>query len=490
MRVWVITIALVMACKSGKDKVVTAPPKTTVGTAVPTVSVATVLAKEEAKPPFLLLLDDTGAVRLAAAKTWADLDANTLKLGKKPTKPDSVDRYIREQYAMGRDPVESIAEWDEFSEVDLGSLEDTRTASGDSRDDPPPPPEEDGKDESGGTGTAMALDEGKMGKKDSDRAEGQYKMQKVPEDPQLARQQAIEAARAAGILGGGPSVDGGAVGHGIPNEDGTPSRAADIAGMVMRDGKLDRLRAMILVAPTVKAVTLIMAVQATDAAIAVSHDGKIRPLHLQFGLRDATDSPAWVEVRVSSKGLVVEAVPDKPLATTALDQLGAMLTTARTARGADADEPVDVLVDPDVDAQRLIDVVVALDTSGVKVIGMGGALTAAELARRGHRIPTTRLGQPNAQGNLDKAVIRKVIKMSKTKIAGCYEKALAITPTLAGTVQVQFFVKPDGTVATATAAGISPEVADCVAAVIKSLAFPKPKGGGGVQVNYPFTMRP
>ena len=44
------------------------------------------------------------------------------------------------------------------------------------------PPEEDkpddGKDESGGTGTAMALDEGKMGKKDSDRAEGQYKMQK------------------------------------------------------------------------------------------------------------------------------------------------------------------------------------------------------------------------------------------------------------------------------------------------------------------------
>ena len=54
---------------------------------------------------------------------------------------------------------------------------------------------DDGKDESGGTGTAMALDEGKMGKKDSDRAEGQYKMQKNQEDPQLARQQAIEQAR-------------------------------------------------------------------------------------------------------------------------------------------------------------------------------------------------------------------------------------------------------------------------------------------------------
>ena len=60
---------------------------------------------------------------------------------------------------------------------------------------------DDGADESGGTGTAMALDEGKMGKKDSDRAEGQYKMQKTQDDPQLARQQAIEQARNAGILG-------------------------------------------------------------------------------------------------------------------------------------------------------------------------------------------------------------------------------------------------------------------------------------------------
>lgn len=39
------------------------------------------------------------------------------------------------------------------------------------------PPEPEGSaDESGGTGTAMALDEGKMGKHDADRAEGQYKM--------------------------------------------------------------------------------------------------------------------------------------------------------------------------------------------------------------------------------------------------------------------------------------------------------------------------
>ena len=70
-----------------------------------------------------------------------------------------------------------------------------------------PAPEEDrptdGEDESGGTGTAMALEEGKMGKKDSDRAEGQYKMAKEQSDDQLARQKAIEDARGAGALSSG-----------------------------------------------------------------------------------------------------------------------------------------------------------------------------------------------------------------------------------------------------------------------------------------------
>ena len=65
-------------------------------------------------------------------------------------------------------------------------------------------------DESGGTGTAMALEEGKMGKKDSDRAEGQYKMRNAISDPQLAREQAIDQARNAGILGGVKTKNGGA----------------------------------------------------------------------------------------------------------------------------------------------------------------------------------------------------------------------------------------------------------------------------------------
>jgi len=99
---------------------------------------------------------------------------------------------------------------DKFSRanVKLAKLPSTTTAS----DDPPPPEEKpsDGFDdgESGGTGTAMALEEGKMGKKDADRAEGQYKMQKNKESPQEARKAAIEQARNAGILGSVKKVPG------------------------------------------------------------------------------------------------------------------------------------------------------------------------------------------------------------------------------------------------------------------------------------------
>lgn len=106
-------------------------------------------------------------------------------------------------------------------------------------------------------------------------------------------------------------------------------------------------------------------------------------------------------------------------------------------------------------------------------------------------MPTMAIGQPNAQGDLDKKEIRKVIKANSAKIKACYEKALLDQPALRGTVVTQFFIMPDGTVADSTAAsGVDPAVSDCVAGVMKTLVFPKPRGGGGVQVNYPFTFRP
>jgi hypothetical protein len=116
--------------------------------------------------------------------------------------------------------------------------------------------------------------------------------------------------------------------------------------------------------------------------------------------------------------------------------------------------------------------------------------SSTSYANRSGGIPRVSIGQPNAQGDLDKAIIRRYMKRNIMKITYCYEKELLSSPDLAGTVIVQFFISPDGKVATSSASGLSPRVSACVAGVIKSIEFPKPKGGGGVQVNYPFTMRP
>lgn len=104
-------------------------------------------------------------------------------------------------------------------------------------------------------------------------------------------------------------------------------------------------------------------------------------------------------------------------------------------------------------------------------------------------VPTVSIGQPNAQGDLDKAIIRRYIKRNQQKIQHCYEKELVAKPNLSGTVMTNFLISPQGMVTHSIGSGVDPVVASCVAAVIRAIEFPKPKGGGNVQVNYPFIFR-
>jgi hypothetical protein len=119
--------------------------------------------------------------------------------------------------------------------------------------------------------------------------------------------------------------------------------------------------------------------------------------------------------------------------------------------------------------------------------GVGGG--RGGLRGRTAAVPSVSIGQPTSSGDLDKAIIRRYINRNLAKIQYCYEKQLLAKPTLAGTVQTQFFITPAGIVASSTGNGVDPEVSSCVADVIKNIEFPKPKGGGSVQVNYPFIFR-
>ena len=100
--------------------------------------------------------------------------------------------------------------------------------------------------------------------------------------------------------------------------------------------------------------------------------------------------------------------------------------------------------------------------------------------------PAVSLGQPSSEGALDRAIIRRYIRRNMQKIGYCYEREVLSRPALAGGLTVKFLIDSDGTVKSATATGVSPEVASCVASVIKAIEFPRSDGKGAVQVTYPF----
>ncbi len=116
--------------------------------------------------------------------------------------------------------------------------------------------------------------------------------------------------------------------------------------------------------------------------------------------------------------------------------------------------------------------------------GHGGMRT------HGGIIPEGIIGRPTLDGDLDKAIIKRYIKRSVDKIAYCYEKQLLAKPNLGGTVNVSFYIDPNGVVKSSNGSGVDGAVSSCVAEVISGINFPKPKNGGGVQVNYPFNFHP
>jgi pSer/pThr/pTyr-binding forkhead associated (FHA) protein len=290
--------------------------------------------------------------------------------------------------------------------TDMAVNEDTSNkAQTTSQEDPPPPEQEDeddGEDDSGGTGTAMMLDEGKMGKKDSDRAEGQYKMKKNADQEQLARQQAIEQARTAGVLGSAALTQGGT----FASITGTGDISSGFDDLDIQGGLLGN--------------------EPGEMAGGFGFG--------RSGFGPGGGGTGWGTIGTGRYGTIGHG-------------------------------------------------------SGT---GSGYGVGSGRGGMRGRQsaVPQVRIGQPQSVGDLDKAIIRRYIKRNIQKITYCYEKQLLARPGLEGTVNTQFFISPNGTVSASNANGVDGEVSSCVAAVIKAIEFPKPKGGGGVQVNYPFNFRP
>lgn len=104
-----------------------------------------------------------------------------------------------------------------------------------------------------------------------------------------------------------------------------------------------------------------------------------------------------------------------------------------------------------------------------------------------HVIP----GQATVRGSLDKDVIRRTIRGHLHEVKSCYETELARDPRLGGRVMVQFTIAATGAVVESVVQSSTlnnPSVESCIVTAVRTWEFPKPLGGGIVNVSYPFVL--
>jgi TonB family protein len=103
------------------------------------------------------------------------------------------------------------------------------------------------------------------------------------------------------------------------------------------------------------------------------------------------------------------------------------------------------------------------------------------------------LGEPEIVGELDRAIVQRVVRENRRGIRACYESALQRNQNLEGRVTLRWLISPEGTVAGAsveTSTLNSQDVENCLVTRVRQLRFPGPVGGGIVRVSFPFEFAP
>lgn len=126
-----------------------------------------------------------------------------------------------------------------------------------------------------------------------------------------------------------------------------------------------------------------------------------------------------------------------------------------------------------------------------------GRGSGAGFGGRGTRVPQVRYAQASVSGNLDRVIIRRIVRAHHNEVRHCYNQGLVRDPNLAGRVVIRFTIGVFGLVTAASVSStdlptgeVGAEVGACIAKAVKRWAFPKAKGGGTVLVSYPFLLSP
>jgi TonB family protein len=144
-------------------------------------------------------------------------------------------------------------------------------------------------------------------------------------------------------------------------------------------------------------------------------------------------------------------------------------------------------------------------TIGIATFGGGGpGIGPGGIGWRSARVAgtlgTRRAGTPDVipviatvRGNLDREIIRRIIRRHINEVRFCYEQQLAAHRDLAGRMVVQFNIAPSGQVLSSVMQSSTlsnVRVESCTLQAVRRWEFPKPEGGGLVNVSYPFVFTP
>ena len=119
----------------------------------------------------------------------------------------------------------------------------------------------------------------------------------------------------------------------------------------------------------------------------------------------------------------------------------------------------------------------------------GHGCRRGQLCRRHDPVgPVVHIGHPDGDPDIA-PVIRRYMKRHKAEISYCYEKELLAKPDLAGTVTASFLLDASGQVITSSASGVDGQVDQCIAGVVRRIAFPRLAPSGSFRIRYPFMLQ-
>jgi hypothetical protein len=142
--------------------------------------------------------------------------------------------------------------------------------------------------------------------------------------------------------------------------------------------------------------------------------------------------------------------------------------------------------------------VVGMDDHGLIGIGDGSSgihqpnRRTSKFEERSAKVPIARIEKgAEVSGDIDKDVIRRVVRGHLNEIRSCYNAGLARNPNLEGRVIVKFTITDTGIVAKAIVqenATQDANVAKCIAEAVERWEFPRSGKSGIAMVSYPFML--